>query len=212
VLSKWAHRQYNGSVITFYSDQRDEDHGQKLSHQVSDNLEDWDDPVDDVAYPTYAWRPGMTVVAYVPPLSKWIIVHELGKGSRSAYGNRFPVWYRFADSPLDFDSGESQPILVNNKTEAGSSPYVVWSPVGGPNGTIIVTEGRHSEIFINRFGGAVDKWETRPVAEPQAYARAVHVLRNRPDHLLVIGASLDKTSLPLSVTSVNLTALLDSPA
>jgi len=196
--------------VAYYSDQRDPKHGQKLSHQVSYNVEDWDDPENDVAYDTYAWRAGMTVLTHVPALDKWVVVHELGKGNRSAYGNRFPIWYRFADSPLNFAEFDSNPIVVNNKTEAGSSPYVVWSPVGGPNGTIIVAEGRHAELFINRHGGDVDKWETRQVPSPAAYAKAVLVPRDRPDHLMVFAASLDNKTQPLSVSVLNLTSLIES--
>jgi hypothetical protein len=52
-------RLYEHQVVCYYSDQRDPKHGQKLVHQVSSDLKNWDPPVDDVAYPTYSDRPGM---------------------------------------------------------------------------------------------------------------------------------------------------------
>ena len=97
--------------------------------------------------------------------------------------------------------------------EPGSAPYVVWSPVGGANGTIVVTDANHRKLFLNRRGGAVDGWETRDVGQPRAYARALHVLSGYPDHLVIVGAGPfrprpgDKT--PLSVSVVNLTALVE---
>ncbi|ORY11053.1 hypothetical protein BCR34DRAFT_625001 [Clohesyomyces aquaticus] len=205
-------------VIAYYSDSRDENHAQKLSHQTSDNLIDWADPVDDVAYPKYEDRPGMTVVAYIPPLAKYMLVYEHGNGTRSKGGNNYPDSYKLAADPLLFNAAPALAIEAKdglNKTiEPGSAPYVTWSPVGGVNGTIIVTDANHKKLFINRKGGAVEGWETRDIPQPHAYARALHVLSKYPDHLMVIGAGPfrpkqgDKT--PLSVSLLNITALVES--
>lgn len=87
-----ATRQYEDGLIAYYSDQRDPKHGQKLAHQMSSDLKTWGPVVNDVAYDQYTARPGMTVVAYIPPLKKWILVHELPVGNSSSYGSNYPVY------------------------------------------------------------------------------------------------------------------------
>ncbi len=57
---------YKGQIVVYYSDQRDPEAGQKLVHQVSSDLRNWEAPVDDVKYPTFDFRPGMTTVSELP--------------------------------------------------------------------------------------------------------------------------------------------------
>lgn len=55
-------RVYNDQLICYYSDQRDTSYGQKLTHQVTTDLESWTEQVDDVAdTASYDARPGMPV-------------------------------------------------------------------------------------------------------------------------------------------------------
>ncbi|RYP66700.1 hypothetical protein DL770_008755 [Monosporascus sp. CRB-9-2] len=204
---------YNHSLICYYSDQRDTRHGQKLSHQVSRDLSNWDPPVDDVAYNRYIARPGMTVVAWIPPLKKWILVYELPVGNSRSHGVNYPVNYRFADNPLDFRLSEGLPIVINNKTAPNASPYVVWSPVGGPNGTIVVSDADRSQVYTNRFGGAVNKWEEHVTPAGATYSRAIHILKRHPDHLMIFGGetfdNMGKGFLtPFTTTVVNLERIL----
>ena len=53
-------------IIVYYSGQRDPAHGQKLVHQISSDLLMWGNPVDDVAYSTYDFQPGMAAIAEMP--------------------------------------------------------------------------------------------------------------------------------------------------
>ncbi|KAK3372307.1 Sialidase [Podospora didyma] len=205
---------YNHSLVCYYSDQRDPKHGQKLAHQVSKDLINWDPPVDDVAYDEYIARPGMTVVAWIPPISKWILVHEFPRGNSSSYGVNYPVYYRLADSPLDFRLSEGLPIVINNNTAPNASPYVVWSPSGGtPNGTIVVSDADRGVVYTNRFGGATDAWEEHATPAGATYSRAIHILKDHPDHLMIFGGEtfddFGKGLLtPFTATVVNLTEIL----
>jgi hypothetical protein len=212
-------REYNNQLAVYYSDSRDDAHAQKLSHQTSTNLVDWSDPVDDVAYPKYVDRPGMSIVAYIPSLKQYILVFEHGNGTRSPGGNSYPDSYKLAADPLLF--GSAPPLAIEAKDvngtivknlEPGSAPYVVWSPVGGVNGTIIVTDGNHQKLFINKMGGALEGWETRDVPQPHGYARSLHVLTKYPEHLMVVGAgpyrNRPEMKTPLSVSVLNVTALV----
>jgi len=207
--------------VCYYSDQRDPKHGQKLAHQVSTDLKTWDAPVDDVAYDLYIQRPGMTVVAYIPPIKKWVLVHENPKGNSSSYGSNYPVYYVMADSPLDFRLSKGQPIVVNaadgHQYVPNASPYVVWSPLGGPNGTIVVSDADRSQVYTNRAGGDINKWESHGTPAGATYSRAIGILEKYPDHLLIFGGetfrNMNKSlHTPFTATVVNLTQVLDSPA
>lgn len=113
--------------------------------------------VNDVAYDLYEARPGMTNVAYIEPIKKWILVHERPIGNSSSYGVNYPVYYVMADTPLTFGLHEDTPLVVNNKTAPNASPYVQWSPLGGPLGSIIVSDADTRGVYVNRHGGDVSK-------------------------------------------------------
>lgn len=206
------HSPYKSEVVVYYSDQRDPKHGQKLSHQTSSDLKTWAAPVDDVAYDLYTQRPGMTVVDYIRPTKKWILVHENPNGNSSSYGANYPVYYVLADSPLDFRLSEDTPIVIDGKAP-NASPYVVWTEFGGPNGTIVVSDADNSQVYTNQFGGDRDKWEAHATPAGAVYSRAIHVFKHRPDHLLIFGGETydDVNSgllTPFSATVIDLKKLL----
>jgi hypothetical protein len=149
----------------------------------------------------------MTVVAKIEPLNKWIVVFERPIGNSSSHGANYPVYYRLADKPTKFDSSPSIPIVINGNFAPNASPYVVWTPVGGGNGTIIVSDADYSEVYTNRYGGDPDKWERHATGQPAAYSRALHIFQKHTDKLTVIsGATFDadgQDSLTLSVLDVN---------
>ncbi|KAK4158047.1 Sialidase [Chaetomidium leptoderma] len=183
---------YEDELIVYYSDQRDPLHGQKLAHQRSKDLLTWGPVVNDVRYDEYLARPGMTVVAHVAPIKKWILVYELPIGNSSSHGSHYPVHYRLADDPREFDAAEHVGIIVEDpatgdKMAPNASPYVVWSPVGGPNGTIIVSDADYDVLYVNRNGGDPGAWEVRESAQSAAYSRALHVFEKSPEWLMVVG-------------------------
>ncbi|KAH8799163.1 Sialidase, partial [Xylogone sp. PMI_703] len=206
---------YDHQLVAYYSDQRDPLHGQKLSHQTSKNLKHWGPIVNDVAYANYTVRPGMTIVTYIPPVKKWILVHEF-PGGISLGGAQYPIHYRMADSPLEFDTGEANPVVPQNNItqQPSSSPYVVWTPVGGEYGTIIVSDADHSSLFYNQRGGDVNAWFGVTSPQPAAYSRALHIFSENPDHLMILGAAqfsgVDPPGVirPFSLSVVSVTDLV----
>ncbi|CZT12883.1 hypothetical protein WAI453_012468 [Rhynchosporium graminicola] len=178
---------YKGELVAYYSDQRDRLHGQKLAHQTSSDLKTWGPIVNDVAYQQYIARPGMTVVAYIPPLDQWILVHELPIGNSSSYGVNYPVYYVMAKSPLEFGKSVGRPIVLNGTSAPNASPYVVWSSLGGPNGTIIVSDADRPQVYTNSFGGALDKWEEHGTPAGAVYSRAIQIFKKYPNRLLIYG-------------------------
>ena len=164
----------------------------------------------------YTARPGMTVIAWIPPVKKWILVFERPIGNSSSHGSHYPVYYVMADSPLDFRFSEPQPIVLDGDHVPNASPYVVWSSSGGPNGTIVVSDADRSQVYTNRFGGAYDKWEAHATPAGATYSRAIHILNVYPDHLMLFGGeTYDDMGLhkltPFTATVVNLTDILRNP-
>lgn len=179
---------YEGKIVCYYSDQRDPLHGQKLVHQVSDNLLQWGPVVDDVAYATYTDRPGMTTVTHLPN-GNYMMTYECG-GCPTVTGTayEFPVYYRINANPLLFNSSIGYPLVTDTGIQPTSSPYITWSPVGGADGTIIVSCGTLTEIFVNQELGAVDAWKSVNTPEGVSYSRSLRVFKEIPDHLLIAGA------------------------
>jgi hypothetical protein len=56
-------------------DRRDPLYGQKLVHQTSGDLLTWGPVVNDVTYPVYTDRPGMTTVTHLPN-GKYMMTYE----------------------------------------------------------------------------------------------------------------------------------------
>jgi hypothetical protein len=175
---------YNNQLVAYYSDQRDSAHGQKLVHQVSSDGITWGAVVNDVAYPTYSQRPGMTTIALLPN-GQWILTYEYGGGPNPSNAG-FPVYYRLSSSPLTFNSATGQ-LLKAGSTIPTSSPYVVWSPSGGVNGTIAVSANSNTQIFINTKLGDPNSWAEYSMPQSGAYSRHMRVMDD-PDYLLIMSA------------------------
>lgn len=163
---------------------------QKLVYQSSRNLLNWTAPVDVVVYPTYTDRPGMPTVTLLPN-GKYMLTYEFGGGPMVANITtyQFPVYYRLSSNPLDFNSSIGYPLVTDTGIQPTGSPYVTWSPVGGKNGSILVSSGSHSQVFVNRGLGDVGGWKSFATPEGISYTRHLRVLENK-NHLLVMGAGI----------------------
>jgi hypothetical protein len=178
---------YEGQLVCYYSDMRDPLHKQKLTHQTSQNLIDWGPVVEDVAYANASQSPGMTIITQLPHLQKWMLAYEYGGGD-SPYQVHYPVYYRFSDSPLTFNSQPGFTIITNG-TQPGSSPYVVWTQVGGPNGTIFLSDAMHSQLFANSANGDPNEWKIYNISVPKSYSRYLHIFSKYPTHLMLLCAN-----------------------
>jgi hypothetical protein len=187
---------YGDELIVYYSDQGDPRYGQDLVHKTTKDLRTWSDAVIDVSYPVYTARPGMTTVAQLPN-GKYIMTYEYGGGpGYSSY--TFPVYYRIAADPRKFANATGQQIVGQpGDVKPEGSPYVTWSPVGGKDGSILVSSGTNQPIFVNRALGDSTKWEVFAVQQEIAYTRHLRVLRSDPNALLIMGAG----HLPPSTTN-----------
>jgi hypothetical protein len=53
------------------------------------------------------------------------------------------------------------------------APFVTWSPNGGANGTIVVSDSTTSSLFVNDALGE-GLWKVVPTRAGRAYGREVH--------------------------------------
>ncbi|KAI1745542.1 glycoside hydrolase family 93 protein [Xylaria scruposa] len=188
---------HDGKLVYYYSDQRDSAHGQKLVHQVSTDLKTWGEVITDVAYPTYTDRPGMPTLAALPN-GQWIYVYEYGGGPNpTADRYTFPVHYRLSSDPEAISDAEHHLLQSTDGTVPDGSPYVVWTPAGGANGTIVVSSGCCSQIYVNKALGADDAWETVSTPEGPSYTRSLRVFQENSSYVLISGAG----HLPPSTTN-----------
>ncbi|KAK1045449.1 hypothetical protein LTR74_018136 [Friedmanniomyces endolithicus] len=195
---------YQHELVIFYSDQRDPLHGQKLVHQVTTDLVHWGPVVNDVRYDTYDFRPGMTTVSRLPG-GDYIMTYEFYGALEAA----FAVYYRVSSSPLTFDGAPGHVIRSDDGTVPVSSPYNVWTPIGGPDGTIAVSCGTLTEVFLHT--GDISQggnWTKVATPEGTSYTRSLRVRRNSDRLLITGGGVLGGKNNSVTSSEVSVTQLL----
>ena len=193
---------YEGELVLYYSDQRDPDNtlGQKMVHQTTTDLVNWGPIVDDVHHDNATFRPGMPIISELPT-GDWILTYEFFGAEEGG----FHVYYRISDSPLTFDAQPGIPILPADGSSPEGSPYNVWSPAGGENGTIVVSDGNNTPLYLNRALGAEDAWTTLEVPAGASYTRSLLVLPNDPSRIMIVaGGVLGGEDNSVLVTTIDL--------
>ncbi len=168
----------DGSLVCYYSDDSVPGHSQTIVYKKSADAENWGEAVTVVASEIPEERPGMPVVTRIADGSYYMVYEVFDKADTE--GN--PVYYKRSSDGLDWgtasDIGEEL-LSKNGRKALGSAPYCGWTPVGGENGTLIVS-GTHmrkgksntgSDYFVSYDNGAT--WETVPHIIP--YEAADHV-------------------------------------
>lgn len=176
---------HEGKLVLHYSDQRDEKYAQKLAHITTANLKDWSEPVNDVAYPTYEYRPGMTTVAHIKSTGKWIMTYELCGSPDSGC----PSYYKVASSPLDFASVEGTKLKANTGENPGSAPYVVWTDHPERNdgsGIIIMNGGQNKAVYVNEDSAKADEWRRVDIEQDSAHSRSLQIIDNNGQKKLML--------------------------
>lgn len=176
---------YEGKLVLHFSDQRDEKYAQKLAHTTTTNLKDWSEPANDVTYPTYEYRPGMTTVAHIKSTGKWIMTYELC-GTADA---GCPGYYKVASSPLEFDAVPGTKIIADTGENPGSSPYVIWTKRpdrDDGSGVIIMNGAQSNAVYINDDDAAPDGWRRFEIEQDSAHSRTLEIIDVKGEKKLML--------------------------
>lgn len=156
-----------GRLFCFYSDDSDPEHSQKLVYKYTTDLMNWSEKYECIACEDPSLRPGMISIAEMGN-GEYLMVYEMVGIS----GN--PIYCKRTTKLDDWGDIEDygKVITAAGKT-LGSSPYVIWSPKGGENGTLFLVAHHHvrgesktgTDMFIS-----LDYGKTYiPVANPLPY-------------------------------------------
>ncbi|KAF7332562.1 BNR/Asp-box repeat protein [Mycena kentingensis (nom. inval.)] len=191
---------FNHQIVLYYSDQRDPAHGQKLAHQVTSDLRTWGPIVNDVANPTFSDRPGMTTIAALPN-GQFLLTYEYGGAPEGG----FAIYHRLSSSPITFASRPGTVIRATTGQLPTSSPYVVWTPFGGVNGTVVVSANSHTGVFVNRALAAPGSaWMYLETNATRSYTRELRVLPDASQILITGGGSLGGSANAVTATVLQL--------
>lgn len=167
---------------------------------MSSDLINWGEVVDDTAYDTYDWRPGMTTIAKLPN-GQFIFTYEFFGATEA----NFAVYYRLSDSPLMFNSAQGYVVKAVTGQLPTSSPYVNWTPYGGVNGTIVVSANSHSGVFLNTdLAAPGSTWTYVATTSSRSYTREVKVMPSNNQIMLTGGGVLNGGENTVTATVINL--------
>jgi len=146
----------SGQLVCYYSDERFSGSGynQLLGGRVSpDGGLTWGAEFYVCAIPDGVKRPGMAVTTKLPN-GKHVLCYE-----GVAFGAWSQAYLKFSDDGINWGSGPTDlgnPIQTSSGAYVGACPYLLWSPAGGPNGTLIVSgqflrnsSNTDRQLFIN---------------------------------------------------------------
>lgn len=127
----------DGRLVCYYSDDTDPEHSQKIVYKVSSDGVHFGEPMDVVASNIASERPGMPVVTRLGDGTYFMVYEVVDHNTIS--GN--PIFYRTSKDGLDWGDPAfigTEIVSIDGKA-LGSAPYCAWTPIGGANGTLIVS-------------------------------------------------------------------------
>ena len=123
-----------GQLVCYFSDERQVTYSQFLGHVVSpDGGRTWGKEVMDVAIPDGISRPGMATVVRLPS-GRYVMSFEVcGRANCEVHVKLSPDGVTWG-SPADLGAR----VQTASGEYAGHTPYLTWTPVGGPHGALVL--------------------------------------------------------------------------
>jgi hypothetical protein len=196
-----------GRLVAYISNEghKDKGYSQLLEHKVStDGGRSWGPAVFDVAIPDGLTRPGMAVVTKNAAGRYFMSYEVVGKPGVALEPRSNLAHFRTSDDGLNWGKVEDYGTFIQDRWRqyANGTPYIAWSPWGGPNGTLLVTgrsilryeQGRIGNgMLINRSNGE-GLWhliETPIVYNPvnDAYSQTMIPLGNGREILQMVSVN-----------------------
>ncbi len=129
---------------------------QVIAHVVSsDGGLTWSSPVSDVVSSNNDDRPGMPIVIRLPN-SQYLMAYELCVGGMNA-NNACLVYVKTSSDGIDWSPTSALGTLVETAEghRLAHTPYIAWTPAGGPNGTLILS----GQVLVSGNTGGLTELE-----------------------------------------------------
>jgi hypothetical protein len=91
---------------------------------------------------------------------------------------KFPIYYKLSPDPENANTEPWHRLEVDVGTQPNGGPYATWSPLGGLNGTIVVSDSDHRPLWINQALGE-GIWKEVQNPHGLAYSREVRIRKLR---------------------------------
>jgi hypothetical protein len=147
----------NNTLICYYSDSRDSNHSQKISHQASADGVNWAAAVDDVALSPSNLRPGMPVVSKLPNGSYFMTYEVVNEGTGT------PTYFKISSDPQSWT-----PASIGTAIGSGGSPYNTVLP----DGKILFNDFGSGNVLINT-SNASGSWTSVVAPVAAGYSRTL---------------------------------------
>lgn len=148
IWEPWFHQAADGRLACFISDERPAGtptNNQVIGHYLStDGGASWGSTlVQDIAFPADDLaRPGMSILTELPT-GDVLMTYELCRDATDA-DHACEVYVKTSPDGFDWSPADDPGTLV--QTDDGRmllhTPYVAWTPAGGPNGTLVLSGQR----------------------------------------------------------------------
>jgi hypothetical protein len=101
----------------------------------------------------------MAVVTRLPNGKFFMIYEMVGLPGYPLEPRSNPVHFKISDDGEDFGDARQRGTLIQDKWRQflWATPYVAWSPHGGPNGTLIATGRAVMRYELGQIGNGVDQ-------------------------------------------------------
>lgn len=100
------------------------------------------------------------------PNKQYIIAFE----SRSNTTGSSQVRFKTTATPENADTASVREITTASGAKPQGAPFATWSPIGGTNGTIILSDSTTNSIFTNQALGE-GPWKVIPTKAGRAFGR-----------------------------------------
>ncbi len=149
-----------GRLVAYISNEAPEGPGfsQLLEHKISpDGGRNWGPAIRDVAIGDGLTRPGTAVVIEE---RRRQIFHELRSGGQAwcrAGAAQQPCPFSHLNDGLNWGRADDYGTFIQDRWRqyANGTPYIAWSPWGGPNGTLLVTGRSILRYELGRLGNGM---------------------------------------------------------
>ncbi|KAL1610540.1 hypothetical protein SLS60_002209 [Paraconiothyrium brasiliense] len=180
---------HNGNAITvFYSGKGDNTHAQKIVQQTTtENYDSWDNAVDVVTSQFQSDRPAAPSIAKIAN-NQYIIAFQYGLLDPKTNTTTYPIYYKITSNPQKAASDRTRDVRVDTGLVPSGVPSVTWTPLGGANGTIVLSDSRSNSVFVNQALGE-GTWRELKTTAGRAYGREVTVPPNDQTKLRFAGGA-----------------------